>query len=284
MRRLFSPVRSGVLGPVKRSFLVSPFFVKRKTRFTHIYHCTVYRTGSQWLRRIFSDWRVARYSGLRYEFYYQRICGPDDFWSNDARFPFSSPFQPRRIVTIYASHDQYERIPKVEPYTTFFVLRDPRDIVVSYYFFSRSCRDNGPRGPLYHRLESPVEGLSATIEVLEKIGVFAALRSWMELPMRDDPHVRLIRFEDLIGANQLGVFQSLFASCDLILPDKVLTELLAAHTFKKLTGGRRQGEEDVMAHHRKGIIGDWKNYFLDDHIAQFKAVTGDLINITGYTW
>jgi len=39
--------------------------VKARAGYTNIYHCCVYRTGSQWIRRIFSDPRVYCWSGLK---------------------------------------------------------------------------------------------------------------------------------------------------------------------------------------------------------------------------
>ena len=36
-----------------------------RTTVDNVYHCTVHKSGSQWIRNIMQDWRVYRYSGLR---------------------------------------------------------------------------------------------------------------------------------------------------------------------------------------------------------------------------
>ena len=98
----------------------------------------------------------------------------------------------------------------------------------------------------------------------------------------DDPRVLQLCFEDLIGPRQFEVFRNLFAHCDIDMPDGMLRELLEDHSFRALSGGRRPGEEDVVSHYRKGIAGDWKNHFTDEHIEKFRAVTNDLATLTGY--
>ncbi len=53
------------------------------------------------------------------------------------------------------------------------------------------------------------------------------------------------------------------------------------NTFEVVTG-RKQGEEDITAHQRKGIVGDWKNYFSDRVKDEFKKRFGDVLIQTGY--
>ena len=66
------------------------------------------------------------------------------------------------------------------------------------------------------------------------------------------------------------------------MPDSILSELLEENSFPRLSGGRNQGEEDKMNHFRKGISGDWKNYFDDEIENKFMDITCDLIDILGY--
>jgi hypothetical protein len=42
------------------------------------------------------------------------------------------------------------------------------------------------------------------------------------------------------------------------------------HDFYKASGGRKPGEENVKHHYRKGIAGDWKNHFNEEHKRVFK--------------
>jgi hypothetical protein len=57
--------------------------------------------------------------------------------------------------------------------------------------------------------------------------------------------------------------------------------IVEAHRFKRLTG-RRRGSEDVTAHERKGIAGDWRNHFDPALTDAFKARFGQTLIRTGY--
>ena len=250
-----------------------------------MYHCSVYRTGSQWIRRILSDLRVCRYCGLLHEFHVRRVFGtaerPDRTLTDE--FPYTEPFPERRIVTLYASYENYVRIPKPENYKTFFVFRDPRDIVVSHYFASRRDAQRLESSDHYRKLAHPDAGIPFMIDNLNRMGLFSSLRSWASLP-KDDPSVLLLRFEELIGPRQFEMFKGLFAHCDIAIPDRVLHSVLEAHSFRVLAGGRQPGEEDTASHYRKGIAGDWRNHFTDAHVERFKAVSNDLVTLLGYEW
>lgn len=270
---------------VKSRIKTSPFLVRYRSSSVNVYHCTVYRTGSQWMRRILADRRVCRYSGLLYEMHFQRIFGtaarPDRTVTYEV-FPYVEPFRKGLIVGLYAGYEHYARIPKPENHKTFFVSRDPRDIVVSHYFASRRDAQN-LNSPHYRILAQPEDGIPWMIDRLEEMGLFSALGSWASIP-QDDPRVLLLRFEDLIGPRQFEVFKALFAHCDIAMPDDVLRGLLADHSFAVLSSGRQPGEEDVVSHYRKGVVGDWKNHFTTAHVEKFKAVTNDLVALTGYKW
>jgi len=52
--------------------------------------------------------------------------------------------------------------------------------------------------------------------------------------------------------------------------------------FRSLAGGRKQGDEDVTSHYRKGRPGDWVNHFTDHHKILFKELYPDLLVRLGY--
>jgi hypothetical protein len=57
---------------------------------------------------------------------------------------------------------------------------------------------------------------------------------------------------------------------------------VSKNRFERLTHGRERGQENVKSHERKGIAGDWRNYFDDQVKDVFKARYGDLLIATGY--
>jgi hypothetical protein len=257
-----------------------------RTTVDNVYHCTVHKSGSQWIRNIMQDWRVYRYSGLRAHHYESQLPGGIDTRNLTERsLPDLMPAD--TVVTpIYSDLDNYLQYPKRDTFRGFFVLRDPRDVVVSWYFSARfSHRPMGPDIPKARKVlaDAPLsEGLRYVIDYFDDFGLFAAQRSWVD-GSRLSENERVFKYEDLNGPNGLEHFRELFAHCDIRLPDKALRGLVADHSFENLSGGRKKGEENKQDHLRKGVAGDWKNHFDDDVAEYFAKVTGDLVDVLGYS-
>lgn len=66
--------------------------------------------------------------------------------------------------------------------------------------------------------------------------------------------------------------------------DVVIEKMLEEADFKKLnakdsgTEGRERGQESIMSHFRKGIVGDWENYLTPAQVALVDSLTLDLEN------
>lgn len=248
----------------------------------NVFHCCVHKSGSQWIRRILKDARVYKYSGLQAHHYQSAMPGGHDPRPLTAR-TFSSPFPLRTIVTpIYIDYPGYRDIPKPESSRSFFVTRDPRDVVVSWYFSSKlSHRLMGDLHEVRGSLADldQVQGLIYSIEHLNDFGLFAAQRSWLQAA--DDPTSLVVRFEDLTGPDALQHFVGLFAHCRMKLPERTLEEVLETYSFERLSG-RARGDEDEHTHFRKGVSGDWRNHFVPEVREAFDRVTSDLVQLLGY--
>lgn len=249
----------------------------------NIYHCTVQRTASQWLREILSDRRVYRYCGLFTYQYEDGFAGRHDPRALIER-RFNKPFPIGTIASpLYSDYEGFCSIPKPSSYKAFFVARDPRDVLVSWYFAAKVSHP--PVGDLerirrdLNRL-SETDGLLYSLDYLQQIGLFAAKRSWMGADARDE-NVLLVRYEDLIGADSVAHFEKLFRHCDIRVPNEDLPEILQSYGFEQLSG-RRPGQEDQAAHLRKGVPGDWRNYFNTKISARFEFMVGNLLECWNY--
>ncbi|MBE9594687.1 MAG: sulfotransferase domain-containing protein [Proteobacteria bacterium] len=267
------------------STMLRTICLNNKPKVTNIYHCTVHKTASQWIHKILSDRKIYQYSGLKP--YHYQSCLPEKV---DMRKllerSFDTPFPERTIVSpIYIAFDNYNNIPKPKTYRSFFVTRDPRDIVVSNYFSRKYSHSLNPRiEPLRQQLRAcsgVKEGLLVMINWLEEDGTFQALRSWNKAERKDEG-VMLVSYEALVGHDSDKVFEDLFSHLQIDIPKDVLSELLKDYNFNSLSEGRKTGEEDIHSHYRKGISGDWKNYFDQQVTNEFKRITGDLVYILGY--
>lgn len=201
----------------------------------------------------------------------------------DERF-FDKPFPKNTFCSpLYISYNSFQTIPKPEHYRAFFVMRDPRDIVVSWYYSARySHALVGPLSNIRQQLEnlSQDDGLIYGIDYLESTGLFKSLASWVSAN-NHDPNVMLIKFEEAASADNYVVFRQLFDFCDIQIPELTLKTVLQDYSFKNMSG-REQGSEDISSHYRKGVQGDWENHFTDVVTQYFEQVTTALTDNLGY--
>ncbi|RSM65034.1 sulfotransferase [Actinoplanes sp. ATCC 53533] len=244
--------------------------VESRSGYQNVFHCAVRKTASQWVKALLSDPIVYRHSGLL----------PYD--PRPYRWQHPQGFPPGRAVScLFVSHKKFTTIPKPDHYRTFFVLRDPRDIVVSSYFSTRSSHTPMGDIPEVRKVlqEKPLkEGLLYLIGNLSQKGTFRNLRSWATAPAAEA--VRLFRYEDLTGERQEDEVDLLMRHCGIELPPAELAGLLSRYSFSRMRGEREIAGK--VSHYRKGKSGDWRNHFDDDIYEAFAAATGDLIELLGY--
>ena len=244
--------------------------VADRSPFTNIYHCAVRKTASQWIKSVFSDPIVYRHTGLvTYDPRYYS-------WRDPKVVPAD-----RIGLSLYFPYARYQKMPKPEAHRTFFIYRDPRDLLVSSYFSTRDSHT--PMGDVLEvravlREKSQKEGMLFLIEDLTRKGMFNAVRSWVQAP--PTPEVRLVRYEDLFGEDQMTEMDALLKHCGIDVPEAELTTLLDRYSFSKMNDRKRAGR---VSHYRKGKSGDWQNHFDDDIAAAFTRATGDLLDRLGYT-
>lgn len=250
----------------------------------NVYHLCVHKTASQWLRAICSDPAVYRHSGLLPYHYQSEQEGGEG--RPITQRSFDRPFPSRTIVSpLYIDFANFAAVPKAGAYRAFFVQRDPRDIVVSWYFstrYSHPTKYGRLEGAREHLGQLPLEdGLMQCVDDLERMGLFAALRSWAPSTARD-PNVMIVRYEDLVGPSAAAHFERVFLHCDIPLGRTALERLLQRYRFERMSGGRSKGEEDKKSKYRKGQPGDWVNHFTPRVTQKFEAVAGSLVAELGY--
>lgn len=248
----------------------------------NLFHCCVHKTGSQWIQSILSDLITYRYSGLTCYAYQSRMLNGYDSRIITQR-SFDKPFPEKTIVSpLYIDYDNFDKIPKPKSSRAFFVLRDPREILISWYFSARYSHI--PIGDIpairndLSRLDL-TDALLYSIDYLEQLGLFTAMRSWKDAE-RKDPKIMLLHYEDLVNSS-MEVFSTLFKFLDVPIPDDSLSSLLEAYSFKRLSG-RDRGVENSKSHIRKGSSGSWRKYFSKQIETRFYQTTGDLTEYLGY--
>jgi sulfotransferase family protein len=259
--------------------------VSRPSELRNVYHCCVHKTGSQWIRKVLADPEVYRVTGLRTFAYAPRLPSDGKNRGYDA-LRFDAAFPRKTIVSpLYIDHPGFVSIPKPEPWRAFFVARDPRDVVVSWYFSTAHSHPTASNQSLQRTRErlarmSQEEGLVFTIQSLREYGLFDALDGWCRAADENE-NVLLVRYEDLIGDDADARWETLLNHCDVRLRPDERRALLERYSFERLSG-RRRGDEDPDSKLRKGVAGDWRNHFTPAVTEAFRDATGDLATRIGY--
>lgn len=197
-----------------------------------------------------------------------------------AGFPVNAVVSP-----LYIGYEAFLSTKKPGNYKAFFVMRDPRDLLVSRYFGRRYSHPvlNEVQEKEKKRLRetSFEDGIEYLIELLAKKHkpLYFSITPWLKA---DNPAVFVCRYEDLVGENQLKSFQLIFEHCEIALSKRESVELLEKYSFEKLARGRKHGTEDPTSHFRKGMPGDWQNHFNNSHKDLFKKHAGQLLIDLGY--
>ena len=182
-------------------------------------------------------------------------------------------------------HGHYLYSPKIEKPVV--VIRDVRDVVVSQYF--RYFIPNGRNDYLVQKIRAKVpfddyddiqNNLSVFIRYLfeKNITKFTwsqFVRSWIDKEaiftsyeaFKADAVDELIRLVKLLD--------------DRVLPIQRAASIVEKYSFEKVSG-RKAGEEDRSSFYRKGIVGDWKNYFDERSKELIKKYAGEELIMLGY--
>jgi hypothetical protein len=90
-----------------------------------------------------------------------------------------------------------------------------------------------------------------------------------------------VRYEDML-ADQARVLSGFFARLDVDTDPAILRECVESARFEVMSGGRARGELDATAKVRRGVAGDWRNYFTREDGELFQRLAGDELRRMGY--
>lgn len=171
------------------------------------------------------------------------------------------------------------------------VIRDGRDVCVSHMFhilrreeyqWFRDEQEGHDRRK--HFVEG--EGPPCPLFTPETLSFFA--QNWvrsMEGARRAKelcgPRYMDLKYEAMLEDTERVVTQ-VFEFLGVSTETSIVRRAVEENSFERKSGGRRPGQADPLAFVRKGIAGDWKNYFSDDDKALFKRVAGHMLVELGY--
>lgn len=158
---------------------------------------------------------------------------------------------------------------------TVFVYRDLRDTIISNYFHIRELNPKRAPEGFFEKDMSQLLEPAVLPTWCAPVSHFKLLPYWLA-----ERHIVKVRFEDLIE-NPVDEMSRVFLGLGLNT-SRELVELIVEECSFERQSGRLPGDEVSDAPLRKGIVGDWKNYFSTDLAKRFDATYGHLLKIGGY--
>ncbi len=219
---------------------------------------------------------------------------------------FDIPFPRNKFPTTKKSvfHGHYlpnKRITKNRK--IILLVRDGRDVMISLYHHQLIWNEKNKLNPKkvdYYRKESGFDNFE---DVKENMGAFIDFSfthrpsklqhftyqgnwqefnaAWLEEMGKND-NIFLITYEELLEDTSKAMRRLItdFFKEKEVDADR-LKKVVEKFSFERQTN-RQKGDENASSFLRKGISGDWKNYFGDEEKRKFKNHTGDMLVALGY--
>ena len=170
-----------------------------------------------------------------------------------------------------------------------FLVRDGRDVLTSgvFHWFNKQPKDTVLTDFEEQRRAIFKDNSEATLpRFFQDKEIQQWANEWVQ-PLRiikqakQTHEVKIIFYEDML-TNPNKVLQEIFDFLSIKNNKTTIKACIEAGSFKKMSDGRVQGDAVQGAHVRKGVSGDWKNYFTYKDALLFDEIAGDALLEFGY--
>lgn len=219
------------------------------------------RSGNTWVRFLIAN--MLKPEGVEIDFHNVQDYVPEISRNNDIIEALPSP----RVIKSHALYNS--TFPRV-----IYLVRDGRDVYVSYY---------------YYRLKQLDEGLTFS-SFLRRKDHFPSLwkehiESWMNWD-QPEPNILLVRYEDLLSKPETEL-RKMVEFIGIEVSGEAITQAVESSKFDKMreidqTKGRKYNLTGTKDFVRKGKAGTWQDEFSQGDIAYFKKNAGNLLVRLGY--
>jgi len=243
----------------------------RSTRPLNLYHASVQKTGSQWIKSVLSDTRIQQATGLRT--FPQHGYSMGEFVHKIPRYTY--------VPGMYISYDLYRKIQKPPRYYTFYVLRDPRNIIVSLYYSllnsHRLVTNNVKRHRKFLRNQDKEVGINYCIKVFQVR--LSYIRSWIYFA-DDDTNVDFVYFED-ITSEPVELFHQVLNNSGFEVGKRLIQRVLSDYTKEEMRKRKESSRAKLSSGYRKEST-SWRSEFTRRNLQMFVKVNGNLASLMGY--
>lgn len=230
-----------------------------------LFHASHHKAGTHWLLRILHG--IATRYGLRLA--HAGATDPARDPAPDVLIDDTSRTDPDWLPPFRGSH----------------MIRDPRDMVVSGYFYHRWTHEAWVHVPearydglTFQQYLNAVDTEAGLLEEIERCTyTFDLMRAWRY----DDPRFFEIRYEELMHEGE-ALFRRLFHHYGFAEEAvEVALEVARQNSFER-SAGRHPGQAQDGSILRSGLPGQWREHFTPRVAARFHERHGDLLTRLGY--
>ncbi len=170
---------------------------------------------------------------------------------------------------------------------TIYLIRDGRDTMVSRYFHIANAG-----GIAKIALERELGTAITADRAKENMAGFIRFMTSSNIASRDyrshilewkkhrDKYITM-RYEDMLADTTSELARAVESLTHKTPDNDMIRRAVQQHDFTRLTK-RKKGEEDHKSFIRKGVSGDWRNYFTAESAHVFDEYAGDLLLELGY--
>ncbi|XP_070561086.1 sulfotransferase 1B1-like [Ptychodera flava] len=163
-----------------------------------------------------------------------------------------------------------------------YVARNPKDTAVSFYHFYRSTLSHGLyKGSWEDFLKMFMDGQVSFGDWFDHV------IDWWKY--KDHPNVLYLKYEDM-QQDPHDAVRRIAKHLDKTIPDDLVDVIVRETSFDKLKGKEFYEfkkvvvDSDISPFFRKGIVGDWENYFTVAQNAKFEELYEERMRQTDLTF
>ncbi len=231
---------------------------KSKNNSISVVVSSAHKVGSTWLVKILRDLYIFKYSIVPPEFRSSAENSKLLSLQKEDTFKYLAQLKENYLFKSHSQPPSWNPNNKIKLVTVF---RDPRDMAVSNIFYLAN-------------LDKKLGGWTEMKDLSHKERLYLYLdKATYDLELLENwySHNDTIKTKyELLLSDTFNEISKIINELGFDLKDHQIINAINNNSFQKLSGGRKQGQEDNRSFFRKGASGDWKSYFDKDVIDHFK--------------
>jgi hypothetical protein len=201
----------------------------------------------------------------------------------------SNKLLPDACTDIFLQYQAGIDFSMLPPYVGTHLIRDPRDMIISGYFYHLCCEElwcNMPvqefDGKSYQQVLNSLNREDGILfEMTSPRGAFKNTASRMLNWNYQNQYILELKYEEIIQDMEKHFLQIFTHYGFNASETEIAMEVVDQYRFEKIAG-RTRGDEVLNSHFRKVVSGDWKNHFTESHKKAFKELYPGLLEKLGY--